>query len=193
MPKGVDATVENGFATIEFVDQSLRGPGLAALFAAGTQPELVEKVTRPRVAYIVPEGNARAAGLLDEAIEAPADGTWTELVSTDTGGPYTILPEIENPDGTTPLDAIIGTVEIPAGVPVPDPVFAEGGPLPDGSWPVLGTSGEDVLPKQWPDGEPEIEWKRPELDAYARSKGIDPTELPNKDAVLAAIEAKAAE
>lgn len=161
MPAGVDVAVEDGFATIEFVDRSLRGPGLAKLLAVGTPPELIEKVTLPRLAYIVPEGNARLAGLLDEAeaIEVPADGSFTELVSEDSGGPYTVLPEIENPDGTTPLEPI--TVE--------------------------------PQPKAWPDGEPSDQWKRPELDAYARSKGIDPTELSNKDEVLDAIAAKAAE
>ncbi|WP_301121053.1 hypothetical protein [Mycolicibacterium fortuitum] len=157
MPAGVDVEVEDGFARIEFVDRSLRGRGLGKLLEVGTPPELIDKVTRPQLAYIVPEGNARLAGLLDEA-------------------------DVQ--------DAIVGTAEIPDGAPVPDPVFAEGGPLPDGSQPVLGGSGEDVLPKSWPDGEPSDQWKRPELDAYARSKGIDPTELPNKDEVLAAIEAK---
>lgn len=195
MPAGVDVVVEDGFATIEFVDRSLRGPSLAKLLEVGTPPELIEKVTLPRLAYIVPEGNARLAGLLDEvdvpefadggpipvgdysvpvAIDSgylmPGDGVpeqgieaqpgeTVELVSTDAGGPYTVLPEVEKPDGTTPLEPI--TVE--------------------------------TQPKAWPDGEPDDAWKRPELDAYARSKGIDPTDLPNKDAVLAAIEAKAAE
>lgn len=200
MPVGVDVVVEDGFATIEFVDRSLRGPGLAKLLEVGTPPELIDKVTIPRLAYIVPEGNARLAGLLDEvdvpefadggAILGPSQpsedsvpvlldpgyvvpgdgvpqqqgveaqpGETVELVSTDAGGPYTVLPEVENPDGTTSLAPI--TVE--------------------------------TQPKAWPDGEPDDAWKRPELDAYARSKGIDPTELPNKDAVLAAIEAKAAE
>lgn len=143
MPAGVDVAVEDGFATIEFVDRSLRGPGLAKLLEVGTPPELIEKVTRPRLAYIAPEGNARLAGLLDEA-DAPA--------------------------------------------------FAEGGVVPaDADLPEALPDTAHTLPASWPDGEPDDGWKRPELDAYARSKGIDPTELPNKDAVLAAIEAKAAE
>lgn len=122
MPEGVDVAVEGGFATIEFVDKTRRGPGLAALLAVGG-PELIEKVTRPRLAYIVPEGNARAAGLLDSpyatggAVPAAADGTWTELAAEDTGGPYTILPEIENPDGTTPLEPVKAW---PAGEPADD-------------------------------------------------------------------------
>lgn len=121
MPEGVDVVVEDGFATIEFVDRSLRGAGLAKLLEVGTPPELIEKVTRPRVAYTVPEGNAREAGLLDESDEDPSEGD-------DAGS--------------------------------------------------LGA---------WPEGEPDDDWKRPELDAYAKSKGIDADALPNKDAVLDAI------
>lgn len=55
--------------------------------------------------------DAEAAELIEagkiavpHAIEAPADGTFTELVSEDTGGPYETLPEIENYDGTEPLE-----------------------------------------------------------------------------------------
>lgn len=73
MPDGVEVTVEGGSAVIEFVDPSKRGPGLAALFAVGTPPELVEKRTRPSVTYTVPEGNARLAGLLDVGEPAADD------------------------------------------------------------------------------------------------------------------------
>lgn len=68
MPKGVEVLVEDGFATIDFVDRKLRGPGVAALLEH-TPAELIEKLTRsgPRVQYRVPEGNASAAGLLDKA------------------------------------------------------------------------------------------------------------------------------
>jgi hypothetical protein len=161
MPAGVLVVVENGFATIDFVDKAKRGPALAKLFEIGTPPDAIEKLTRsgPRAVYLVPEGNAREAGLLDEA-------------------------DVQ--------DAIVGTVEIPDSEPVPDTVFAEGGPLPDGSLPVLGTSGEDVLQKAWPDGEPDDDWTRPELNAYAQAvKGIDTREFKNKDAVLAAIKGAA--
>jgi len=71
-------------------------------------------------------------------VEDPADGTFTELVSEDSGGPYEILPQ---------------------------PV------------------------KAWPDGEPDDDWKRGELDAYATAHGLATRDLPNKDAVLAAIRA----
>lgn len=67
MPQGVAVFVEHGFATIDFIDTSLRGQGLATLLEH-TPAGLVEKMTRsgPRVLYRVPEGNARDAGLLDE-------------------------------------------------------------------------------------------------------------------------------
>ncbi|UVT31445.1 endonuclease VII [Mycobacterium phage Sejanus] len=159
MPEGVNVVVEDGFATVEFVDKKLGGPALAKVFAQGTPPELVEKRTRPRVTYTMPEGNARAAGLLDEA-DVPA--------------------------------AIVDTTEIPDGEAVPEPVLVEGGPLPDGSLPVLETSGDDA-PKSWPDGEPNDDWKRPELDSYAAALGLDTRGLPNKDAVLKAIHDKEAE
>lgn len=66
MPAGVIAYVDEGFAVIDFVDVSKRGPGLAKLLEH-TPPELIDVLTRsgPRRMYRVPEGNAREAGLLD--------------------------------------------------------------------------------------------------------------------------------
>jgi len=66
MPEGVVTTVEDGFATIDFVDRAQRGPGLRRLIAL-YGPEVIETLTRqgPRRLYRVPEGNAREAGLLD--------------------------------------------------------------------------------------------------------------------------------
>lgn len=78
MPKGVETYVDSGFAVIDFVDSSLRGPALAKLLDIGG-PGTVETLTRegPRRRYRVPEGNAREAGLLD----TPS----TVLASGDTG------------------------------------------------------------------------------------------------------------
>lgn len=72
MPQGVNVEVADGQATIDFVDRSLRGPGLAALLAIGG-PETISVDTRsgPRFLYTVPEGNAREAGLLDGTITLP--------------------------------------------------------------------------------------------------------------------------
>lgn len=77
MPQGVEVYVEGGFATIDFVDRTLRGPGLSRLIDSGG-PSIIEKMTRsgPRVQYRVPEGNAREAGLLD----TPADGVRPDRV-----------------------------------------------------------------------------------------------------------------
>ncbi|MFA5711479.1 hypothetical protein [Mycolicibacterium sp.] len=143
MPAGVEVEVEDGFATIFFADRSKLGPGLAALLAIGG-PETVESLTLPRRRYRVPEGNARAAGLLDDP-PAPA-----EPVATDHEGTADGDPDQE--------------------------------PLPTGDF-----APAEAAPKQWPDGEPDDDWKRLELDAYARSLGIDPAPLSNKPAVLAAI------
>ncbi|WP_234801964.1 hypothetical protein [Mycolicibacterium conceptionense] len=230
MPAGVDVAVEDGFATIEFVDPSLRGRGLAKLLEVGTPPELIDKVTRPRLAYIVPEGNAREAGLLDEAeapnfaeggpitvgdysmpvaIESgyvvPGDGVppqqqgvearpgeTVELVGTDTGGPYTTLPEVPDasygPD-STPLDP-----PTPADEPTGDAQSSQVESAGDAELiEIPGGGTVEPATQAWPDGEPELEWKRPELDAYAASKGIDTRELPNKRDVLAAITRAAAQ
>lgn len=72
MPAGVESVVQDGLATIEFVDHAQRGVGLARLleFAPADQ---VQKVTRPRPAYVVPERYARAAGLLDAAGDLSED------------------------------------------------------------------------------------------------------------------------
>lgn len=75
MPTGVETFVADGFATIDFVDPALRGPGLTKLHEVGG-PESVETITRegPRRKYRVPEGNATAAGLLDSPVDATARG-----------------------------------------------------------------------------------------------------------------------
>ena len=75
MPAGIAVSVEDGVATVEFVDSSLRGTSLADLFvaveAAGLDPGVVVKRTRP-LSYSAPESVVRAAGLLDDGT-APVD------------------------------------------------------------------------------------------------------------------------
>lgn len=73
MPVGIEVVVENGEATVDFVDPLLKGQGIAALLEV-TPPKLVDKVTGPaaRVRYRVPEQFARAAGFLDEVSEVEA-------------------------------------------------------------------------------------------------------------------------
>jgi len=77
MPAGIAATVDGGYATIDFIDQSLRGPALADLLEIGG-PDSIETITRrgPRRQYRVLVGNAQAAGLLDgdEVARVPSAG-----------------------------------------------------------------------------------------------------------------------
>lgn len=70
MPEGIIATVDGGYATLDFVDRSLKGPSLDKLIEAGG-PGIVETISRsgPRRKYRVPEGNAREAGLIDDDVE----------------------------------------------------------------------------------------------------------------------------
>lgn len=63
MPAGVNVEVDGGYARISFPDASKKGPGLHALLRTGA-PIDVRTGGRFKV-YIVPEGNAREAGLLD--------------------------------------------------------------------------------------------------------------------------------
>ena len=170
MPAGIEVVVEEGFATIDFVDGTLRGPGLAKLLEVGTPPEAIEKLTRegPRAVYVVPEGNAREAGLLDE-------------VDDDDQLPAGMTDETTGDDGSG------------AALPLAEPVStdADGTAIGDPTQEPLPTG--DFAPKAWPEGDPELDWRRPELDAYAASKGLDTKELPNKEAVFAAIVKHAAE
>lgn len=70
MPVGVSVEVEGGFARITFLDKAKRGPALDALLDTGAPIEV--KTGGPLKAYIVPEGNAREAGLLDAPAMAPS-------------------------------------------------------------------------------------------------------------------------
>ena len=77
MPEGIESVVEDGIAVIEFRDPSKRGPALSELFKHAPADQ-VRKTTRP-VAYHVPEGYARAAGLLDEATSGSSDDQAPEV------------------------------------------------------------------------------------------------------------------
>jgi len=66
MPYGVNALVEDGFATLEFTDPRLQATALGVLLDIGG-PETIDIDTGGRrKTYRVPEGNAREAGLLDD-------------------------------------------------------------------------------------------------------------------------------
>ncbi|QFP94635.1 hypothetical protein I5G59_gp15 [Mycobacterium phage LilMcDreamy] len=66
MPEGIVATVEDGYATLDFVDVTKRGPALQALIELAG-PDSIETITRrgPRRQYRVLVDNADAVGLLD--------------------------------------------------------------------------------------------------------------------------------
>lgn len=71
MPAGVDVLVDGPYARISFPDRTKKGPALAALIATGAPIEV--RTGGLRREYIVPEGNAREAGLLDEPVASEAD------------------------------------------------------------------------------------------------------------------------
>lgn len=148
---GIDVAVRDGFAIIDFVDPSLRGPALAKLAEIGGGGS-IEAFTRgtPRKVYRVPEGNAREAGLLDDGTEVDA-----LQPATDTGFAAALAE---------------------AGHQQPHTLAGQRPP-------------EEV--RAYPEGEPDDDWTRPELDAYAQAvKGLDTTsksDFPTKAAVLAAI------
>ncbi len=66
MPYGVNVIVEDGFATLEFTDPRLKATSLAVLLDIGGPETIGVDTGGTRRTYIVPEGNAREAGLLDE-------------------------------------------------------------------------------------------------------------------------------
>lgn len=99
MPEGVSVVVDDGFATIDFIDRRLRGTGLAALLAVGG-PGTVEVLTRvgPRRLYRTPEGNAREAGLLDVPVapkKAPAKKAPAKKVAAPAVDPFSAVDEDE--------------------------------------------------------------------------------------------------
>lgn len=67
MPAGIGVEIEDGFATVDFINPALRGPALARIIALFGS-EVIETLTRtgPRRLYRIPEGNAREVGLIDK-------------------------------------------------------------------------------------------------------------------------------
>lgn len=79
MAEGILAEVQDGFAHIQFLDKAKVGPSIAKLLEIGG-PELIDVDTRsnPRKTYIVPEGMAKEAGLLDDSEPSPESGPASE-------------------------------------------------------------------------------------------------------------------
>lgn len=177
MPAGVEVVVEGGFATIEFVDPNKRGPGLAALLAH-TPSELIEKVTRPAVRYIVPEGNARAAGLLDKASRVSALAAPVVTSAADASG--ATPPEAPSVTELHAQTVRTGSYSdefdkggVVVGSAVVKPAVAESGLPPTG----------------YDDGFPDMDWSRKAIDAYAAAltPPLDTTGEKNKQDAIAAI------
>lgn len=109
MPKGIEVFLDEGFAEISVADKQQRGEVLNKILEH-TPVALVEKDTRKGkyVIYRIPEGNARAAGLIDNPTEgrAPLKGDMgyaQDLVDADPqvsgrgdswGDYHTILPTV---------------------------------------------------------------------------------------------------
>jgi hypothetical protein len=114
MPAGIIATVDGGFATLDFVDRSLRGPALDTLIEAGGAG-IIETITRdgPRWKYRVPVGNATAAGLLDGdevGVVKPVvrdSGTAAALAAAHTAG--IAAGAVTRPDMPTSANKYVGT------------------------------------------------------------------------------------
>jgi hypothetical protein len=69
MPAGIIATIEDGFATLDFVDKTLKGNALQRLIDIGGPRSIdIDTHSGRRYLYRVAEGNAREAGLLDGAL-----------------------------------------------------------------------------------------------------------------------------
>jgi hypothetical protein len=66
MAHGVIVTVEDGFAELDFTDPRLKATSLGVLLEIGGPESIDINTGGTRRTYIVPEGNAREAGLLDE-------------------------------------------------------------------------------------------------------------------------------
>lgn len=77
MPQGVSTFVEDGYATIAVADPKQRAQVLAKILA-NTPAQLVQTNTRtgPHRTYTIPEGNARAAGLIDGKGKRPVGDRW---------------------------------------------------------------------------------------------------------------------
>jgi hypothetical protein len=95
MAEGIEVEVRDGFAHIQFLDREKAGPAIAKLLELGG-PELSDIDTRsnPRKTYIVPEGTARDAGLLDDSesgSETPAEPEPVALPEGEPSESWTVV------------------------------------------------------------------------------------------------------
>jgi hypothetical protein len=99
MPEGVNVEVDEGYARISFPDPSKQGPALSALLKTGAPIQV--KTGGVRREYLVPEGNAREAGLLDAPKKAPAPA-----------------PEVKTPEAAAPAEAPVKKAPAKKAAPV---------------------------------------------------------------------------
>jgi hypothetical protein len=129
MPAGIEAVVEDGFTTLDFVDRSLVGPALETLRLAGSK---VSKVTRvgPRTQYRLTEADAVAAGLLDAATVRPEalaygdTGYAEDLESVGNAGARPHRPTVRG-------NAYVGKTPAADVMAVPGPSTTVNGSVPD--------------------------------------------------------------
>lgn len=160
MPAGIEVEIDNGFATLDFVNKSLRGPALAKLIEEGG-PGVVETITRegPRRKYRVPEGNAAAAGLIDGSTPVQPN----KSAGQDTGS----AARLKNSPHTGPFPFPTSRNKWSTGDP------STTGQLPGGQ--NLAARGVAL---------PDETWKLDDLRAFAREHEIDISGLTTKAATL---------
>lgn len=204
MPEGIIAEIDGGFATIDFVDRSLRGPALQKLLEIGG-PETIETLTRsgPRRQYRVPEGNAREAGLIDEAgtLVRGDTGSADRLASAGqtTGSPEATSSHNVWSTGRDPVEDLspISTSVEGENAPEDDDEAADDAPLtvtsdePTTENPAIEEPTPAVLEPTPVETKPvpTDEWKLDDLRAYARAEGIDLDGARSKADTLARIQA----
>jgi hypothetical protein len=130
MPAGIEASIEDGFATLDFLDRSLVGPALEALRQAGSK---VSKETRvgPRARYTMPEGDAIAAGLIDGATTMKPN-----LAYGDTGFADTLQSvgnEGSRPEAPTSRNLYSAATPAAAVMAIPGPRTTVSGKVPEGA------------------------------------------------------------
>lgn len=168
MPAGIEAVVEDGFATLDFTDRTLLGPALAKLAEDGVR---VTKQTRvgPRARYVLPEGDAVAAGLIDGATAKPP-----ALAHGDTGFAAALAgvgSAGARPEQPTSRNTYVGATPAAAVMAVPGPATTVKPPAPAAA------------------GDPDPSWTVAELRQFAADNGIDLGEATKKTDILAAITA----
>ncbi|AWN04217.1 hypothetical protein FDJ57_gp16 [Gordonia phage Sour] len=200
MPEGIIAEIDGGFATLDFVDRSLRGPALQKLLEIGG-PETIETLTRsgPRRQYRVPEGNAREAGLIDEAgtLVRGDTGSADRLASAGqtTGSPEATSSRNVWSTGREPVEDLspISTSVEGENAPEDDDEAADDAPLTVTSdEPTTIEPATPAVLEPTPAETklvPTDEWKLDDLRAYARAEGIDLDGARSKADTLARIQA----